>query len=269
MELTGILRKAGNRGAFYPQSCAEVENSFGHFSDMINRVTNPKLLKVSPRAIIVPHAGYIYSGFTANAAHKTLANAHPKRVVVIGPSHHVYFEGISAAFTQKYETPCGDIETDLPFLEKLHDEFQFQNAKIAHQREHSTETQIPFIKHYLPEAKIIELVYGKTHWQQVAAVAEYTLADTETALVISSDLSHFYTKREAEMLDAVCLNAIKHADPELFDQGCEACGIIGIKALVHVVNKLKLKTGILDYRTSADVSNDTNSVVGYAAAVVW
>jgi len=269
MELTGILRKAGNRGGFYPQTCAEVENSINSFSGMIDGVTNPKLLTVSPRAIIAPHAGYVYSGFTANAAHKTLANANPKRIVVIGPSHHVYFEGISAAFTRKYETPCGDIETDLSFLEKLHDKFHFQNAKIAHQREHSTETQMPFIKHYHPEAKIIELVYGKTHWQQVAAVVEYILADAETALVISSDLSHFYTKREAEILDTVCLNAIKHADLELFDQGCEACGIIGIKALIHIVNKLKLKTGILDYRTSADVSNDTTNVVGYATAVVW
>ena len=268
MELTAI-RKAGNKGAFYPETCQGVENSIGLFSLRMEKVLNPKLLDVTPRAIIAPHAGYMYSGFTANAAHTTLANATPRRVVVIGPSHHVYLEGISAAFTRQYETPCGDLETDLSFLEKLHRRFHFQNVGAAHLREHSTETQMPFIKHHHPGAKVIELVYGKTGWQQVAGVVEYLLADSDTTLVISSDLSHFYPEREAKILDTVCLNAIKHADPDLFSQGCEACGIIGIKALIHAANKLKLKTGVLDYRTSAEVSRDTGSVVGYAAAVVW
>ncbi len=268
MELTTI-RKAGNRGAFYPTSCQGVENSINLFSSMMEKVLNPKLLDVTPRAIIAPHAGYIYSGFTANAAHAALAHTMPQRVVVIGPSHHVYLEGISAAFTHQYETPCGDLETDLPYLEKLQQKFRFQNVEAAHWREHSTETQMPFIKYYHPKATVIELIYGKTDWRQLSEVVAYLLDDRETALVISSDLSHFYPEDEAKILDTVCLNAIKHADTTLFDQGCEACGIIGIKALIHAANKLKLKTGVLDYRTSAEVSSDTSSVVGYGAAVVW
>ena len=268
MELTNT-RTAGNRGSFYPETCAAVQNSINMFSSKVNNVVNPELLKVIPKAIVAPHAGYVYSGFTANAAHKTLANAGPESIVVVGPSHHVYFEGISAAFTENYETPCGSIETDLTLLEALNERFHFNKVVSAHHREHSTETQMPFIKHYHPNTKIIELIYGKTTWQQVADVVEYILSKSESALVISSDLSHFYPLREAEILDAVCLNAIKHADLKLFSQGCEACGIIGIKALIRAVNKLNLKTGILDYRTSAEVSTDSNSVVGYAAAVVW
>ncbi len=269
MELTGAKRLAGNMGAFYGETCNAIRNNIKLFTEQLNKVTNPKMLTVKPRAIIAPHAGWVYSGFTANAAYKTLANSNPGRIVVIGPSHHVYFEGVSAAFTQFYETPCGSLQTDLSFLEKLNQKFRFKSVADVHFREHSTETQMPFIKHYFPHTKIIELVYGKTDWQQVAEIVEYILSDEQSALVISSDLSHFYPLHEAELLDAVCLNAIKHADLNLFDQGCEACGIIGIKALINTVNKLQLKTGIIDYRTSADASNDESRTVGYAAAAVW
>lgn len=269
MELISEIRKAGNRGKFYPDSCSEVQTFLNHFERHLNTITNTSLLNVKPRAIIVPHAGYVYSGLTASAAHQTFANTNSKRLIVLGPSHHVYFEGISAAFTKNYETPCGEIETDLSFLEKLNRSFQFKNVEKAHYLEHSTETQMPFIKHYQPQAKVIELIYGKTNWQQVAEVVEYVLADNESALIVSSDLSHFYPLLEAKLHDTICLNAIKHADLNLFEQGCEACGIVGVKALVHVANILKLKTGILDYRTSADASGDSSSVVGYGAALVW
>lgn len=269
MELTTKLRIAGNSGSFYPAQCGVVKSYIKDFTKHIDSITNPKLLKNSPRAIISPHAGYVYSGFTANAAHRALSNAKPERVIVIGPSHHVYFEGVSTIFTNKFETPCGDILCDLEYMEKLQNRFNFTYSEIAHYREHSTETQFPFIKHYNPQAKIIELIYGKISWYEIAEIINFAFSGEDTAIVISSDLSHFYSLRKANSVDMICLKAIEKADLNLLDQGCEACGITGIKAIIDVANNLKLKTGIIDYRTSADASGDESRVVGYAGAVVF
>ena len=269
MEMKRKIRDAGNRGAFYPATCEEINKYINIFNDEIHRISGKELLSIKPRAIISPHAGYIYSGFTANAAHKTLANSRPKTIVVIGPSHHVFIEGISAAFTDYFETPCGMIETDQELLKKLDTQFGFEFNEMAHYKEHSTETQMPFIAHYNPQASVVELIYGRTGHQQVAEIIEEVLKQKDTAVVISSDLSHFYDLHTAAELDAICIEAVKTKDTGLFDKGCEACGITGIKAMVETAVKKDLQTGILDYRTSADTSGDTSSVVGYMSAVIW
>ena len=269
METLKNIRKAGNRGAFYPYTCEEIERFITLFNRSTDELPNKKLLTIKPKAIIAPHAGYIYSGFTANAAHKTLANSQPQTIVVIGPSHHVFIDGISAGMAKYYETPCGDLETDIPLLEELDRKFSFDFNETAHYKEHSTETQMPFIAHYNPQARIIELIYGRTSYQEIAGIIEYILQKPETAVVISSDLSHFYDLAYAEKLDSLCLKAVQDQNMLLFDQGCEACGITGIKAITKVALDKKLHSGILDYRTSADASGDTQRVVGYMSAVFW
>ncbi len=260
-----LIRRAGNRGKFYPRDCKEITFQIEQFNK-ITSIDEP--LTAHPRAIIAPHAGYIYSGFTANDAHAMLAKTQPKRVIVIGPSHHVYFEGVSAAFFQQYETPCGNLQIDLNYLEKLSYTFNFLYNKRAHDVEHSTETQMPFIRHYHPEASVVELIYGNIEWQQIALVIEAVLSDKENTIVISSDLSHFYPLEQAVQLDGICMEAIKQKDVNLLDAGCEACGIVGIKAMIDVASHQNLSTHILDYRTSADVSGDSSSVVGYVSAVI-
>ncbi len=269
MEITTQTRQAGNRGTFYPFNCNDIKQFIESSNCNIETVLNTRHLNVKPQAIIAPHAGYVYSGFTANAAHKTLSNAKPKRIVVIGPSHHVFIEGISAAFTREYESPCGNLAIDTKYLQELNNRFNFSFSKEAHYREHSTETQVPFIKYYNPQATIIELIYGRADYKEIAEVINHVLSDKNNAVVISTDLSHFYPQQEAELLDTICLNAIKHADIDLLQQGCEACGITGIKAIIEVANQLNLNTAVLDYRTSAEVSGDVKSVVGYAAGVIW
>ena len=108
------IRKAAIRGRFYPDSCKEVEENFKEFNDSFDKISIPEeIRKILPRAVIVPHAGYIYSGFTANFAYRFLAGAKAKRVIVIGPSHHHYFKGISGSYFAEYETPCGNIEIGL------------------------------------------------------------------------------------------------------------------------------------------------------------
>ena len=257
-------REAGNAGAFYPNSKKEIESLIDTFNTILEKnLKDKKLLKLKPKAIISPHAGYIYSGFTANFAHRLLANKEVKRVVVIGPSHHVYFKGISGSFFESYETPLGEIAIDKDYLDVMQKLFNIGFIPKAHKLEHSTETQMPFIKHYQPKAEIIELIYGEVDFQEVAKIVSWLLEDSSTAVVISSDLSHFHSEEDAYALDGICINGIEKLDNDILNLGCEACGIVGVKALVQSAKEHNLKTTILDYRTSADVSGDKERVVGY------
>ena len=264
-----MKRRAGNAGAFYPASCKETQGMIGEFDRMLEEgIRDRDILSLQPRAIISPHAGYIYSGFTANIAHRLLANSHPRRVIVIGPSHHVYFEGISVATQTAYESPCRDVSIDEVFTRELAERFGLVFVPEAHQKEHSTETQIPFIRHYLPEAEVVELIYGYIDYRTLVPILEFVLDDPESAVVISSDLSHFYALEQAKRLDSICLEGIDRLDAGMLDQGCEACGILGIKAILDVARTRHWRSTLLDYRTSADASGDTKRVVGYVSAAI-
>ncbi len=264
-----MKRRAAVAGLFYPRRCREIEAMFAKFNKLVDKhFTNKALLKLKPRAIIVPHAGYIYSGFTANIAYRVAANRKPKRVIIIGPSHHYYFEGISGAMFDSFETPCGDIPIDTTYLKRIESAFPVKFDPKAHRKEHSTEVQMPFIKHYFPGAKVVEIVYGKVDPRVLAKLVYALMRDKENLVVISTDLSHFYTLEDAKKRDNVCLNAVAKRDPTILKRGCEACGFTGLQALLLAVQKAGLRTTLLDYRTSADATGDTRRVVGYMSAVV-
>jgi AmmeMemoRadiSam system protein B len=264
------IRVAGNAGAFYPAKAQEIEKLIHTFNELLESAPNiQKKLSLKPEAIIAPHAGYIYSGFTANIAHRALANKKAKRVVVIGPSHHVYFEGISASNFNEYQTPLGNLPIDLEYLTVMNAHFKFQFVPQAHRLEHSTETQMPFIAHYQPNVKVIELIYGKIEYKELERIISWLLEDELTSVVISSDLSHFYTQERAQVLDSICLEGIAKEDIAILDMGCEACGILGIKGIVASAKKLHLQSEILDYRTSGDITGDKSKVVGYASAAFY
>ena len=263
-------RKAAVRGSFYPYSCEETEDQIKQFNLYFDKVSIPKEIQnIMPRAVIVPHAGYIYSGFTANFAYRFLAQTKTKRLIVIGPSHHHYFKGISGSYYEQYETPCGDISIDSAYLFALAKQFKIGFEPKAHEKEHSTEVQFPFIKHYLPQTEVIELIYGDMQPEELANLILALLQNSENAVVISSDLSHFHTLDEANRLDESCLKAVATLDIDEFRKGCEACGLIGIKAMILASQKLKLSSKLLDYRTSYDASGDKSSVVGYMSAIFY
>jgi len=262
-------RKAAVAGAFYPDSCRELKRYFREFNAAFDKIPIKKeLLALRPRAVIVPHAGYIYSGFTANFAYRFLKHTKPKRIIVIGPSHHYYFKGISAGHFESFETPCGDIEIDSPYLFALAKEFNIGFDPKAHAKEHSTEVQMPFIKHYFPKAKIIELVYGDVTAQELARIIIALLNNPDNAVVISSDLSHFYPLEKAKTLDRHCLRAVAKLDVNEVKQ-CEACGITGITAMILSAKKLGLSSKLLDYSTSERTTHDKSSVVGYMSAMFY
>ncbi|MDX1296019.1 MAG: AmmeMemoRadiSam system protein B, partial [Sulfurimonadaceae bacterium] len=249
-------------GSFYPADAQEIEHYINTFDDI-----KTEHLDLHPRALIVPHAGYVYSGFTANLAYTQLEPSR-RRIIVIGPSHRVAYEGMSISIYDEYETPFGNLTVDKAYAQALKETFAIDFADAMH-REHSTEVQMPFIKHYLPEAKVIEIVYGRQDPAELSKVIEHLLQDENNLVVISTDLSHFYKEEDANMLDTLCLKAIAEEDIEMLHRGCEACGKIGVEAMVLASKRMGLTSKLLDYRTSSWASKDTSSVVGYTSAIFY
>jgi AmmeMemoRadiSam system radical SAM enzyme/AmmeMemoRadiSam system protein B len=270
-KLDGVFhtrRDTSFAGSFYSNNCEEIKKQFGYFNHLLeNSNFNPNL-PFTPRAIIAPHAGYVYSGFTANVAYSLIKKLKPKRVLVIGPSHKVAFHGGSVANYEEYDTPCGEISIDTEYSKQLLEKFDFLNFHPDVHAEHSTETQAPFIRANLPHSRIIEIVYGNIDHTQISEIIDYTLNDNETFIVISTDLSHFYTKEQAGKLDNICLEAIDKLDINTWNRGCEACGRVGVKAMIQSANKHGYQSRLLDYRTSADITKDDQRVVGYVSAIL-
>ena len=260
------IRKDAVAGQFYPADKNEIVQMFTHYNEIIDKALQDKsILELKPRAIIVPHAGYIYSAFTANIAFRLLKNSHAKRVIVIGPSHRVYVDGVTVSKFDSYETPLGNLPIDTTLADRLIEKFGLHFQRDAHS-EHSTEVQMPFVKNYLGDVSVLELVYGNEKPEHLAQVISYLLEDKENVVVISTDLSHYYDIKKANRLDSICLDAVANKNPAELREGCEACGIIGVKALLIAAKKEGLQSKILDYRTSADASGDKSQVVGYMSA---
>jgi hypothetical protein len=256
-------RLAAVAGGFYPNDKAEIEDLLNQFNRLL--LQNGTVAAARPRAVIVPHAGYIYSGFTANSVYANCGDDY-KKVVVLGPSHRVYFKGCSVANYDMYETPLGDLQIQTSLTRELIERFACCNFYPDAHKEHSTETQMPFIKHYFPNASIVEIVYCDVGSDELEAIMEF-ISDEETLIVISSDLSHFYDLNRAKMLDKHCLDAIATLDADIANTPCEACGMLGIEAVITYARKKNLNAEICDYRTSFEMTNDDSSVVGYCGAM--
>ena len=257
------IRKSVVSGSFYPDKKEELLKYINQFNSF--KTNNETFEDI--KAIIVPHAGYIYSGFTANLAYKLVSKKDIKRVVVIGPSHKVYLKGASVALYDEYETPLGNLKIDKEFSKDLIDKYDFLDFNVECEFEHSTETQAPFIKHYFENVQLVEIVYGEINYEDLSKVIDEVLVDSDNFVVISTDLSHFYTFEEAQKLDNICLEAIDKKDLKMFDY-CEACGKEGIKAIIDWAIKNDFDTKVLNYCTSADVTKDKSRVVGYTTALI-
>lgn len=262
------LRSMSVSGSFYSANPDELIAYINHFNAILE--SHPKVLEhfdsLQGNAFIVPHAGWIYSGFTANMAYRILQRTDAKTVVVFGPSHRVGFDGISIADSKFYQTPLGDIPMDTSLVLDLKERFSLVSLEHAH-HEHSTEVQMPFIKHYMPDTQVVEMVYSNVDPMQISPIIDYLLELQGVAVIISTDLSHFYPLEKAKQLDSICLKAIQSSTSSTLYQGCEACGKIGVAAMLDVAHKRKMKSEILDYRTSADASGDSTRVVGYVSAI--
>ncbi len=258
-------RNTSVAGTFYPAQCDEINHYINTFNEAI---VNKVHLGFTPKAIISPHAGYVYSGFTANAAYSLIDTRKIKRVFVIGPSHRVYLMGASVALYENYRSPCEDLSIDRAYSQKLIERYPFLSFEPSAHSEHSTETQVPFIQHYFSRVELVEIVYGDIDPRSLALVIEEAFREEETFVVISTDLSHFYTLEEANQLDHLCLKAVENMDLTRLDSGCEACGMLGVKAVLQAAKKEGMQSKLIDYRTSYDASSDSSSVVGYMSVLL-
>jgi len=256
-------REMSVAGTFYPSECSEINRYISTFSADLNGK------KIKARALVSPHAGYIYSGFTANMAYSRIDIKGIKRVIIIGPSHRLLFQGASIAMFDTYDSPCEEVKIDIQYCEFLLEKYSLLSFNREAHKEHSTETQVPFIKHYFPKANLVEIVYSDMDYKNLVPLVKELLEDKDNLVVISTDLSHFYDLKTANEKDSISYQSIKEMNIKGFDKGAEACGMIGVKAVLEAALSLNLQTEMIDYRTSFDASNDASSVVGYLSALIY
>lgn len=220
----------------------------------------------APKAIIAPHAGYIYSGPIAATIYKTLIPHQDQisRVVLLGPAHRVGFLGIAVTQMANFATPLGIIPVDLASIAQITNQPGVKIFEQAYEMEHSLEVQLPFLQTVLKKFSLIPCVVGDAKPEDVANLLEHLWGGPETLIVISSDLSHYYDYATAQKLDNATSQAIVNLAPQQIADN-QACGRLPVKGLLLAAAKLKLQAKILDLRNSGDTAGDKNRVVGYGA----
>lgn len=223
---------------------------------------------VVPKAIIVPHAGYIYSGPIAAAAYARIQPARGRitRVVLLGPAHRVGFHGLALSSADCFQTPLGRITVDQEAVKIISGLPQVQVMDAAHRQEHSLEVHLPFLQEVLGEFSLVPLVVGDAEPGEVAEVLEALWGGPETLIVISSDLSHYHDYKTAQKLDRATSQAIEQLRLEdiQFDH---ACGRNPVSGLLQVARRRGLKAKTVDLRNSGDTAGTPDRVVGYGAYV--
>jgi len=258
------IRQPAVAGLFYP---ADKQTLTDDIQSYLKPVTST--YKSAPKAIVVPHAGYIYSAPIAASAYKQLIPFKDKinRVVLLGPSHRVGFAGLAVPESDFFRTPLGDIPIDHEGIQQLADLPQVIVSEQAHRDEHSLEVQLPFLQEILPEFSLIPLVVGDAERHEVAEVIKRFWGNEHTLIVISTDLSHYHSYNEAKRIDQQTSNSIEHIKPDLIGYD-DACGRNGLNGMLTVADEKNLSVDILDLRNSGDTAGDKDRVVGYGAYVI-
>jgi MEMO1 family protein len=254
------VRKAAVAGLFYPDDPRSLRGMLREFLDAA-----PRQGRV-PKAIVVPHAGYVYSGPIAAAAYADLAPARGtvRRVVLLGPSHRVAFAGLAVSSADCFVTPLGAIELDHEAIAMISDLSQITCLDAAHSREHSLEVQLPFLQEVLGDFRLVPLVVGESRPDEVADVIERLWGGAETLIVVSTDLSHYLDYAAAQRRDRASCAAIESLHYEELDHA-SACGCTPLAGLLCVARRRGLRVETLDLRNSGDTAGDRARVVGYGA----
>jgi AmmeMemoRadiSam system protein B len=222
-----------------------------------------------PKAVIAPHAGYIYSGPVAGTAYASLAarGGQVERVILLGPSHRVAFAGVATSGAGAFETPIGPVPVDRETVAALVQAGLAREFEPAHENEHSLEVQLPFLKQLFPDARVVPLLAGDDDWHAAERVLATLWGGEETAIVVSSDLSHYHAYATAQRLDASTAKSIERLAAGEVDHE-QACGATGVNALLALAAEKGLACTTLDLRNSGDTAGPKNRVVGYGAFAV-
>lgn len=254
------VRTPAVQGRFYPSSPGELKALIQTYLDEAPYLDIPDI-----HGLVCPHAGYVYSGLTAGYGYKQITDTYDT-VIVLGPSHYVWFEGASIPEYTHYETPLGLVKISEK-ANTLKKESIFTTIPEAHTHEHCLEVQIPFLQCVLTDFEIIPVVLGDVD-PEVVASALSPYIDEKTLVIASSDLSHFYPYEKACSLDKICTEAVPELDFETIPL-CEACGIKAIMTLMHIAQQKGWQGTLLDYRNSGDTAGGKDKVVGYMSVAFY
>jgi len=257
------IRQPAVAGLFYPDDPSELAATV---DQCLSEHARPPMPDV--RALVVPHAGYVYSGSTAATAYSCLSRGRRyKYVLLIGPSHRVAFDGIAVTDASRFATPLGMVDVATKPISALVKDELVQFNPMAHSREHSLEVQLPFLQRLEIDAPILPCVVGRVSGESVAALIQPALEDPDVLTLISTDMSHFLTYDEARITDAHThkrlLRGAADIDPN------EACGCMGLNGLQLALRSLTYRMHLLAHCNSGDVSGDQSRVVGYATYAVY
>ena len=261
------IRHPAVAGTFYPAEPDALERQLALF---LSEAANDAPLTTLPKAIIGPHAGYVYSGAVAARAYARLATARGRiqRVVLIGPSHHVAFRGLAVDTSDAWLTPCGTVPLDTEAIAHLRALPMVGELDAAHQREHALEVHVPFLQRVLGDFRLVPIVTGNAPPDAVAAVFDALWGGPETLIVVSTDLSHYLDYAACQRLDQTTADAIERFDADMLTPS-HACGSIATRGLLLAAKRRGMAIERLDLRNSGDTAGPRDRVVGYGAWALY
>lgn len=250
-------------GLFYP---ADESDLAGLLADLLDQAPDPPVTVRPPKALVAPHAGYVYSGPVAASIY---ARVHPFRdllrsVVLLGPAHRYPFRGLAASSASAFETPLGSVPVETEMLARVLDLPSVRLLDQAHEGEHSLEVHLPFLQVVLGEFKVLPLLVGEASHEDVAEVLRELWNGEETLMVVSSDLSHFLSYERASRLDEATARSIEALRPEEIGHD-QACGRIPLGGLLIRAREAGLEVERVDLRNSGDTAGPRDRVVGYGS----
>lgn len=259
------IRPPAVAGFFYPGDPRELD---AMLEQLFARNSAPQPGSC-PKALIVPHAGYIYSGRTAAHAFASLKPwaGQISRVVILGPTHRVPLHGIALPACDAFATPFGVVPVDQDALASIRAMPGVCVYDAAHAAEHSLEVQLPFLQAVLEHFKLVPLAVGKADAQTVASVVEQIWGGPETLFVLSTDLSHYHGYREAQELDRDTVRRILDLESDIEPE--QACGAYPLNGLLQTAAHHTMRTQLLDQCSSGDTAGDRARVVGYCAVALF
>ncbi len=260
--LMNSVRPPAVAGMFYPAAAPELARDV---NAMLGAAETAARGMPVPKAIIAPHAGYVYSGPIAATVYARLAPARGKitRVVLLGPVHRVPVRGLALPGAAALATPLGNIAIDPDAVAALSALPQVKVIPAAHALEHSLEVHLPFLQTVLDKFTVVPLAVGDATADEVAAVLDALWGGAETLIVVSSDLSHYLNYNEAQAIDRATAQAILDLRTDISHE--QACGGTPINGLVLAACRRGLTPQLLDLRNSGDTAGDRSRVVGYGA----
>jgi len=255
-----VIREPAVAGQFYPGDSEELSRTVEFLLDEVNSGVGD-----APKALIVPHAGYIYSGSVAARAYARL-RPHSKqyqRVILLGPCHRVPVQGLALSAADVFRTPLGDVPLDKKAIASIDSRF-VEFFDETHEFEHSLEVHLPFLQSVLGSFALVPIVVGNTTYERVADVLDALWGGPETLIVISSDLSHYLSYDRARAIDGETRQAIEDLEVRGIDHDV-ACGATPIGGLLVTAKRRGMKVATLDMKNSGDTAGDRRYVVGYGS----